>query len=248
MNVSVTPKFGMGASPRRIEDGSLIQGRGRYTTDVTPAGALTGYVLRSSAAHAKIKVGGLAAARSAPGVHLVWTAADVSDLAPMPCLGMGPFKTPVEPPVFPVLCGDVVRHVGDAIAFVVADDLNSAKSAAELIEVDYDTLPAVADTASALAPDAPLVWPERGSNLAFEYEAGDKAATDAAFAKAAKVATLTHRQQPARLQLHGAARRRRRIRRVDEPLHGDRRLAGRPRPPRCPVQGSEDRSARRCAS
>ncbi len=191
MNVSAVPKFGMGASPRRVEDGSLIRGKGRYTTDVTPEGTLAAYVLRSTAAHARIKVGNLAAARSAPGVHLVWTAADVSDLAPMPCLGMGPVKNPVEPPVYPVLCGDVVRHVGDAIAFIVADDLNSARSAAELIEVDYDALPAIADTASALASGAPLVWPDRGSNLAFQYEAGDKAATDAAFAKAAKVAELT---------------------------------------------------------
>ena len=191
MNASAPPKFGMGASPRRIEDGSLLRGKGRYTADVTPAGTLTGYVLRSTAAHAKIKVGGLDAARSAPGVHLVWTAADISDLAPMPCLGMGPVKSPVEPPLYPVLCGDTVRHVGDAVAFVVADDLNAAKSAAELIEVDYDTLPAAVDTASALSPGAPLVWPDRGSNRAFEYEAGDKVATEAAFAKAAKVAELT---------------------------------------------------------
>jgi aerobic carbon-monoxide dehydrogenase large subunit len=191
MNAIALPKFGMGASPRRIEDGSLIQGKGRYTTDVTPPGTLVAYLLRSAAAHARIKVGNLSEARSAPGVHLVWTAADVADLAPMPCLGMGPFKSPVEPPVFPVLCGDVVRHVGDAIALVVADDLNAARSAAEMIEVDYESLPANADTASALAPDAPLVWPDRGSNLAFEYEAGDKTATDAAFAKASHVAEIT---------------------------------------------------------
>ncbi len=88
MNASAPPKFGMGASPRRIEDGSLIQGKGRYTTDVTPEGTLVAYVLRSAAAHARIKVGGLAEARAAPGVHLVWTAADVGDLAAMPLLGV----------------------------------------------------------------------------------------------------------------------------------------------------------------
>ncbi len=191
MTVTTPPKFGMGASPLRIEDGSLIRGRGRYTTDVKPEGTLTAYVLRSAVAHARIKIGDLAAARNAPGVHLVWTAADIGDLAPMPCLAFGPLKDPVETPVYPVLCGDVVRHVGDAIALVVADDLNAAKSAAELIEVDYDTLPAIADTGAALDADAPLVWPERGSNLAFQYEAGDKAATDAAFASAAKVAEIT---------------------------------------------------------
>ena len=96
MNVSAPPKFGMGASPRRIEDGSLIRGKGRYTTDVTPPGTLTAYVLRSTAAHARIKVGDLSAARAAPGVHLVWTAADVSDLDLMPCLAHGPTKLPFE--------------------------------------------------------------------------------------------------------------------------------------------------------
>jgi carbon-monoxide dehydrogenase large subunit len=190
MNFSAPPKFGMGASPRRIEDGSLIRGKGRYTTDVKPEGTLAAYVLRSTVAHARINVGDLSAARKSPGVHLVWTASDVSDLAPMPCLFIGPVKDPVETPVYPVLCGDVVRHVGDAIAFIVADDLNSAKSAAELIDVDYDTLPAIADTGSALQNDSPLVWPERKSNLAFQYEAGDRKATDAAFAKAAKVAEI----------------------------------------------------------
>ncbi len=191
MDVSTPPKFGMGASPRRIEDGSLIRGLGRYTDDVTPAGALTAYVLRSTVAHARIKVGDLSAARAAEGVHLVWVAADVSDLDFMPSLAHGPVQAEFYVPPFPVLCGDVVRHVGDAIAFIVADDLDSAKSAAELIDVDYDALPASADTAHALDADAPLVWPDRGTNLALEYTAGDKAATDAAFSKAAKVATLS---------------------------------------------------------
>jgi carbon-monoxide dehydrogenase large subunit len=191
MNQMPTLKFGMGASPRRVEDGSLIRGLGRYTTDVTPAGALTAYVVRSAAGHARIRVGDLSAARSANGVHLVWTAQDVGDLGLMPCLAKPEAKAPIEEPPFPVLCGDVVRHVGDAIAFIVADDLNSAKSAAELIEIDYDTLPAVVDTATALDPGAPLVWPERGSNLAFESEVGNKAAADAAFAAAAQVAELT---------------------------------------------------------
>jgi carbon-monoxide dehydrogenase large subunit len=181
----------MGASPRRIEDGSLIRGKGRYTADFTPKGALAAYVLRSVVAHARIKVGDLSAARQAPGVHLVWSAADVADLGTMPLLAQGPAKNPIVAPPYPVLCGDIVRHVGDAIAFIVADGVDSAKSAAELIEVDYDPLPGIVETARALDPDAPLVWPDRGSNLALLYETGDKAATDAAFAAADKVAELT---------------------------------------------------------
>ena len=133
MNVSAPPKFGMGASPRRLEDGSLIQGKGHYTADYTPEGTLAAFVLRSSAAHARIKLGDLSDARNAPGVHLVWTAADIGDLANMPSLAAGPTKTPITVPPYPVLCGDIVRHVGDAIAFVVADDVESAKSAAEMI-------------------------------------------------------------------------------------------------------------------
>jgi carbon-monoxide dehydrogenase large subunit len=191
MNVSAPPKFGIGASPRRVEDGSLIRGEGRYTDDIAPEGALAAYVLRSEFAHARIKVGDLAAAREAPGVHLVWTAADVTDLEPMPSLAQGPSKDPINVPVYPVLCSDIVRHVGDAIAFVVADDIESAKSAAELIDVDYDPLHGVYDTGEALNPDAPLVWPDQGTNRAFVYEVGDKAATDAAFAAADKVAELT---------------------------------------------------------
>jgi carbon-monoxide dehydrogenase large subunit len=181
----------MGASPHRIEDGSLIRGKGRYTTDVTPPGALTAYLLRSPVAHANVKLGDLSAARAAPGVHLVWTADDVSGLAAMPSLAQGPATNKPTVPTFPVLCKDIVRHVGDAVAFIVADDLNSAKSAAELIEVDYDSLPSIIDTAHALDADAPLVWPDLKTNLGFVYEAGDKAATDAAFKKAAKTATLT---------------------------------------------------------
>ncbi len=191
MNEIAPLKFGMGASPRRVEDGSLIRGQGRYATDVAPEGMLTGYVLRSAASHARIKVGDLAAARAAPGVHLVWTAADVSDLGPMPCLAKPDTKPAIKEPLYPVLCGEIVRHVGDAIAYVVADDLNAAKSAAELIDVDYDPLPAAVDTAGSLDPDAPLVWPERGTNLAFEFALGDKAPTNAAFAAASKVAEIT---------------------------------------------------------
>jgi carbon-monoxide dehydrogenase large subunit len=191
MNQFAPLKFGMGASPRRVEDGSLIRGQGRYTTDVRPDGTLTAYVVRSNAAHARIALGDLEAARSAEGVHLVWTAADVTDLGLMPCLAKPPARQPIVEPPYPVLCGDVVRHVGDAIAFIVADDLNSAKSAAELIEIDYDPLPVIAATGEALSPDAALVWPERGTNLAFELEMGDHAATDAAFTRAARTVELT---------------------------------------------------------
>ena len=160
----------------------------------------------------------------------------------MPCLAQGTrHERRWRTLPIPVLCGDTVKHVGDAIAFIVADDLNSAKSAAELIEVDYESLPAIADTAAALQADAALVWPERKSNLAFEYDFGDKAATDAAFAVGGQGRRDHDRQQPPRLQLHGAARHRRRIRCGERPLHRHRRLAGRARAARRLVQGAEAR-------
>ena len=191
MNQSAPPKFGMGAAHHRVEDAALIRGAGRYTTDVRPEGALVAYVVRSASAHARMTVGNVAAARASAGVHLVWTAEDVTDLGALPCTAKPPPAAKIEEPPYPMLCGDIVRHVGDAIAFIVADDLNQAKSAAELLDIDYDTLPAAVDCAAAVRPGAPLVWPDRGSNVAFEFEMGDRQAADAAFAAAAKAAELT---------------------------------------------------------
>ena len=193
MNELAPPKFGMGAATRRLEDTPLITGNGRFTTDVMPEGALVGHMVRSAAGHARISVGDLNEARAAPGVHLVWTAADISDLGTLPCLGMGEQKdgSPIDVPPYYLLCDDIVRRVGDGIAFIVADDLNAAKAAGDLIEIDYDPLPAAIGAVEALAADAPLVWPDKGSNIAFEYELGDAEATKAAFAAADKVARLT---------------------------------------------------------
>ena len=97
----------------------------------------------------------------------------------------------IKIPVYPILAKDVVRHVGDAIAFVVADSLAAAKDAAEAIAVDWQPLPHVIGAVAALAPGAPHVWPDRPGNLAFETELGDAAATKAAFAQAAKTVELT---------------------------------------------------------
>lgn len=191
--MTATPpiKFGLGAPARRIEDGAFIRGAGRYTADVMPEGALHAAMVRSTVAHARIALSGLEAARALSGVHLVWTAADVADLGSIPCEAAGPTREPLDPPPFPILVGDVVRHVGDAVAFVVADDAATARLAAEMVEVDYHPLPVIADTEHALDPGAALVWAERGSNLAFEYDIGDRTGVDAAFAAAAKVAEVT---------------------------------------------------------
>ncbi|MGB3830582.1 MAG: xanthine dehydrogenase family protein molybdopterin-binding subunit [Mesorhizobium sp.] len=185
---AITPKFGMGASVLRVEDGAFIMGKGRYTDDIRLDGVLHGYVLRSPVANGRFTIGALEAARTAPGVHLVLTGEDVAHLGGLKCGVMQPQPDGTRAPTrdIPILCRDHVHYVGDAVAFVVADSRAQAQDAAELIEVDYDAEEAAADTATALDPVTPLVWPELGSNRAFFHHFGDKAASDAAFAEAAR--------------------------------------------------------------
>ena len=188
----VTPKFGLGASVLRLEDNRFIRGIGSYTDDIAPEGLLHGYVLRSPAAKAKIRIGSIDAARKAPGVHLVLTGGDIAHLGALQSGAMQKQPDGTRAPTrdIPILCKDQVQYVGDAVAFVVADTRALAQDAAELIEIDYDSEPAAAVTATALDPATPLVWPELGTNRALTYHLGDKAKTDAAFAKAAKVSRI----------------------------------------------------------
>lgn len=188
----VTPKFGMGASVRRVEDRAFIEGQGRYTDDVQPAGVLHGYVLRSPVAKAAFTVGSLDAAKAAPGVHLVLTGEDIGGLGDLKSGAMPrqPDGTIAQTRDIPILCRGRVNYVGDAVAFVVADSRAQAQDAAELIDIDYDAEDAAADTATALDPATPLVWPELGGNRAFSHHIGDKARTDAAFARADRVTRI----------------------------------------------------------
>ncbi len=188
----VTPKFGMGASVLRVEDLAFITGRGRYTDDIAPDGLLHGYVLRSPVAKASFTIGSTEAAAKAPGVHLVLTGADLSHLRDLRSgvMQKQPDGTRAPTRDIPILCRERVNHVGDAVAFVVADSRALAQDAAELIDIDYEAEDAAAETATALDAETPLVWPELGSNRAFLYEMGDRGKTDAAFAKADKVVRI----------------------------------------------------------
>ncbi|MEP0324970.1 xanthine dehydrogenase family protein molybdopterin-binding subunit [Bauldia litoralis] len=192
MNIAAPPKYGMGARAKRTEDKALVTGHGHFTDDYTPEGTLQAYVLRSAMAHAKIKVGDLAAARAMPGVKLILTHDDLDGINGLPCKGKIRQVDGTHPwmPEHPLLCGDVVRHVGDPILFIVADTVEQAKMASESVEIDYDPLPAVADLRRAVEDDAPLVWPEHGTNVAFTCSRGAKGATDAAFLRAAKVTRM----------------------------------------------------------
>jgi carbon-monoxide dehydrogenase large subunit len=188
-------KFGIGDSVRRVEDPRLLTGGGRYTDDTrlsSPAARM--YVLRSPHAHADIKKVDTTAAKKAPGVLLVLTGADVkaAGFGDVPCLV--PLEnrdgTPRADTSRPMLALERVRHVGDPMALVVAETLEQAKDAAELIEVDYAARPHVVGTYEAAQPGAPLVHDHIKNNIVFDWAMGDAKATDAAFAKAARVVTL----------------------------------------------------------
>jgi carbon-monoxide dehydrogenase large subunit len=182
-------KFGVGQAIARKEDDPLIRGNGRYVSDIHPEAALQALVVRSPHAHATFVIGGIERASAIKGVRLVLTATDIADLGPMPCVVGVPGQTMIVPP-YPVLCPKEVRHVGDAIAFIVADTLDQARDAAEALEIEWEMLPHVVGGEAALAAGAPLVWPERPGNIAFETEFGDKARTAEAFAKAARVVKI----------------------------------------------------------
>ena len=182
-------KFGFGQPLTRKEDDALLRGAGCYVADVAPEGTLHAVVLRSPHAHARFAIGDLAPIKAMKGVRLVLTGADIADLGPMPTPGVLE-GVAIDVPFYPVLARDVVRHVGDAVAFVVADTLNQAKDAAETISIDWEPLPHIIGAVEALAKGAPRVWADR-PNLVFETSAGDQAATKAAFAKAARTVSTT---------------------------------------------------------
>jgi aerobic carbon-monoxide dehydrogenase large subunit len=184
-----TIKFGFGQSVVRKEDDPLLRGVGRYVADIVPRETLEAVVLRSPHAHARFQIDA-AQARAMPGVKLVITGVEIDDLGLLPCAVELP-NASLDVPPYPILARNEVRHVGDAIAFIVADTRERAKDAAEAITVNWEELPHVTGTAETLMPDAPLVWAEHKDNVVFDISLGDKAATDRAFAAAAKIVSLT---------------------------------------------------------
>jgi carbon-monoxide dehydrogenase large subunit len=181
-------KFGIGQPVTRFEDVRFLRGEGRYLSDIDLPGQAYAVVLRSPHAHARIKGLDTSPARAAPGVLAIYTAADyAADGLGGPKATMPRKKadgSPMFAPQRPALCIDRVRYVGDPVAFVVAETLAQAKDAAELVEVDYEPLPSVTETAKAALPGSPAVWDECRDNVSHVMTLGDKAATDAAFAKA----------------------------------------------------------------
>ena len=190
-----TAKFGVAQPVRRVEDPRLLKGGGRYTDDIVLPGMLAGVVLRSPHAAATLGAIDTRDAAAMPGVRAIYTAADLSadGIQPMPCAAPVQNRDGSDMPLppHPALAEGAVHHVGDPVAFVVADTAKQARDAAEAILVEYDILPSITDLAGAIEPGKPLVWPQAKNNIAFDWEIGDKAATDAAFARAAHVTKLT---------------------------------------------------------
>ena len=188
-------RFGIGQPVRRTEDPRFLTGRGRYTDDVSPAGVTHAAVLRSPHAHARIRGIDISTASQAPGVLAVLTGADLKTD------GIGGIGVRRLPPGFggpkafwpmrPLLAIDRVRHVGDGVALIIAETSEQAGIASELIEVDYEPLPAIASVAAAAEKGATPIWDEAPDNVCFAYELGDKQKVDKIFASAAHVSRLS---------------------------------------------------------
>src|SRR5262245_59580511 len=179
----------------RREDSRLLSGRGAYVDDARRDGALHAAFLRSPHAHARVALD-IAAARAAPGVAAVWTAADVADaslpgLAARPDLAR-PDGSPAPSIARKLLAGADARHVGEPVAMVLAETREAALDAAERIDARWAGLPAASDCAAALAAGAPRLWDEAPGNLAYGWRRGDHAAVAAAIAGAAHVTRLVY--------------------------------------------------------
>ncbi len=182
----------IGRSRRRLEDQRFLIGQGRFLDDIDASGQLHGIVLRSPHSHAAIDGVDSAAARAMPGVRGIFTAADLTadGIGPLPCIAQVATVAPIIVPPRFALARERVRHVGDPVAFVVADTADQARDAAEAVAVAYRPLPAVVDATAALGQPAPLLWSEAPGNLSYRFERGDKVAVDAAFAEAANIVEI----------------------------------------------------------
>lgn len=175
----------VGRSLHRTEDRRFLTGKGRFVEDIDLAGQAWAQVVRSPHAHATVTAIDVAAARATPGVLAVYTHDDIADLGLMRCPTQVATVEPMRVPPRPALANGRVRHVGDPVAFVVADSRSAARDGAEAVSVTYDPLPCVVDGLAGMAPGAPLLWDDIPGNVSYRFQKGDAAAVRAAFAAAA---------------------------------------------------------------
>ena len=200
-----TPRL-FGSSIKRREDPRLITGKGTYVDDVKLPGMTYACFVRSPHAHARIKSIDSAAARKLKGVVAVYTGKDLIDAGVKP-IPVGWLLPNIKVPAHHPMPADKARYMGDPVAVVIAESPYIAKDAAELVEVDYEVLSAVVEGPKAMAAGAPKVHDEIADNVSFRWSLGDKAATDAAFAKAAKVVKqhfINHRLIPNAIETRAA--------------------------------------------
>ena len=185
-------KYGIGQPVRRTEDPVLVQGQGKYTDDLNLPGQAHALFVRSRNAHGIIKRIDTSAAQGMPGVLAVYTGKELAAYGTLKCVV--PFKnrdgSEMKKPARPSLPTDKVRFVGDPVAVVIAETLAQAKDAAEAVELDIETLPAVTKASAAAAADAPQLYDDVPGNVALDYLYGDPAKVAAAFAQAAHVTRL----------------------------------------------------------
>jgi aerobic carbon-monoxide dehydrogenase large subunit len=193
-DIAFDERYGVGQPVPRGEDPVLLRGQGHYSDDFSRPGQAYAVIVRSPYAHGLIRHIDASAARRVPGVLAVYTAADLAagGIAPMPARQVMNNRdgTPMVQPVRPVLAIDKVRHVGEAVAAVIADSVAAAKDGAEAVVLDIDPLPAVSEPAAADAPDAPQIYDEAPRNIGVDFHFGDSAEVAAVFARAAHVTRL----------------------------------------------------------
>jgi carbon-monoxide dehydrogenase large subunit len=191
-NAIALQKYGVGQPVRRMEDDTLVRGRGKYTDDFNLPGQAYAWIVRSSHAHGIIRGIDTTGAKAMPGVLGVWTGTDLAHYEPFTC-GL-PLKNRDGSPLLQTnrmpLVTDKVRFVGDAVAFVVAETLAQARDAGEAVVLDIDPLRAVTSAEDAAQPGAPQLYDHIPNNVALDYHFGDSAKVDAAFAAAAHVTKL----------------------------------------------------------
>ena len=187
-------KFGIGANVPRLEDATLLRGRGRYTDDFALPGQAFAVIVRSRHAHGVIRAIDVAAARAMPGVLAVYTGADLAAAGYGNLKCIVPFQnrdgSPMRKPARPALPTDKVRYVGDPIACVVGETLLQAKDAADAVEAEIEALPAVTNPEDAVDAGAPVLHADAPDNVALDYHYGDSEKVAQAFARAAHVTRL----------------------------------------------------------
>jgi aerobic carbon-monoxide dehydrogenase large subunit len=200
----------LGRNIDRLEDARFVGGRGRYVADIAAPNALHGVVVRSTHAHARIVAIRTDAARQMPGVAAVLAGSDLAsdNIGPLPCAVTHiPMTMPLVVPPCHALARDIVRYVGEPVAFVVAESAERARDAADSVVVEYEALPPVVSIADAVLPKTPSIWPDATGNIAFQFNRGEIAPVEAAIRGAAYVVEcelVNNRVVAASLETRGA--------------------------------------------